>query len=361
MHAADPRSLYTLTTFLTPKVVHRHHVRLFEFIASAFLGKSAGTKLNTALRSPDDVDIVQTQRVAGLDATTISASDTQGLGRWLSLNGFAWNSSLAAWLAPYVTHHWLINAFRFAPGSTTQSGVTSELLRMSFYTNSPYFPYSEPSDQRDADSTNGPRLLRVFMLSPMRMAGAMMPNAQNAVWPGHVSYAAPLPNVIGARLATALAVDPKSIPPGTWLTTFEDNSSPRPGYVDVVFVPSADKSSVGVPPIYQDDDDGPAVPVDVLALLLGLLVYLGYGSKETPSRLRGAMLAVGSVCLGAFLGFLTGMTGAMAIYAIYMAVTPVSRTPDLSGASWLIGLFVVAGGVIGARWHRRQMDSNWRA
>src|SRR5262249_39676699 len=146
---------------------------------------------------------------------------------------------LTAWLAPYVKAKWKITAFKIARDASREEIATSA-VRMSFATERPFFPYSEPADQRDGQQARGARLLGVFFVGDRRFDGEL--GGAKQLWPGKTVWAGVLkPDAVEAvadKIKLAVGAPP------VWLTVFEDSSSPRPGTADVFFVPAASQDEV---------------------------------------------------------------------------------------------------------------------
>jgi hypothetical protein len=184
------------------------------------------------------VHVLEEQRVAGYDPVVLEADSASALKDWLAGHGYATRPDLAAWLGPYVKAGWKITAFKIARDATRQEIATSA-VRMSFATDRPFFPYSEPADQRDAERQGGGgRLLRVFFVADSRYAGRL---GDAEPWAGPLDAAAG--QGLADRLNLAITVWPR------WLTVFEDRASPRAGTADVSFVPSASQEEVRPAPV----------------------------------------------------------------------------------------------------------------
>jgi len=109
------------------------------------------------------VTLVRRQVVAGMDAAVLRASDAGALARWLRRHRFARSRALRSWLRKYVRRGWYVTAFRLRPEEVGASAET-RVLRMSFETPKPVYPYSEP-----ASAEQEPRPLRVYVAAPRRM------------------------------------------------------------------------------------------------------------------------------------------------------------------------------------------------
>jgi hypothetical protein len=191
--------------------------------------------------------VVAQQDVAGYHVTTLAAEDEQALSVWLAANGYLSTPELRAWLKPYIANKWKINAFKLVK-SEDDPLLSTAAIRLSFHIDRPFYPYSEPSDRQlpGAASPNG-RALEVTILSNQRMTGAL---ADNNPWPERLEFAG----------SSAPPSNLKTWNPNQWLhfaqldnrgqnvvlptkiTTFIDQSNPRPGTADLYFSPDSDQS-----------------------------------------------------------------------------------------------------------------------
>ncbi len=177
------------------------------------------------------VQVVEEREVAGMDAAVLLANDATALRRWLQGNGYAADATLDAWLEVYTVKGWYLTAYKIRPGD--QGSVKTRAVRMSFQTDTPFYPYSEP--QRG--ETVG-RPLRISVVAPWKARadeGSLNP------WE-KVGYAS---QPTGHRLTDALnEVIPRSaLSEGLWLTVFDEPASLR-GTQDVFFEPAADSETV---------------------------------------------------------------------------------------------------------------------
>lgn len=209
-----------------------------------------------------DVEVLAEKQVAGYDAKVLKADDADALTRWLNDRGYEVRPALTRWLKPYLEKKWVVTAFKIAtgPDATASQAVGSAAVRMSFAAETPFFPYSEPDDMRAAKT---PRLLRVFCIADQKMSGTV----GGAAWDGRTVWAG-RPGAEGWKAAAAQLNVPGWQPTETtWLTEFEDRSSPRAGDADLEFRPAGDEAPVQRPPhvIYAARPDAGAKPA--LALL----------------------------------------------------------------------------------------------
>lgn len=210
--------------------------------------------------APAPVRVLREQRVAGYDAVVLEADNPRALAEWLAKNGYDRRPALAEWLAPYVAARWKITAFKIVHRGTpaAEHRLGTGLVRMTFTTDRPFFPYREPRDQREG--ATGDRLLRVFLVAPARMEGKL--GEQGHPWPGKVLYAAPtdLPAVAGVAATRG------------WLTAFEDRGA-RQGDGEVFFSEAASQQEVRPKPVQWPVTDAVIVPLDLIALV-GYIVYV---------------------------------------------------------------------------------------
>jgi hypothetical protein len=142
---------------------------------------------------------------------------------------------------------------------------------MSFKTDRPFYPYREPSDQRESMpaglATAGlpvGRRLRVFFVGDSRVDGVI--GEGGPAWPGTTVRAG---DTDGDALEGTLGLNHLPSMGKTWLTAFEDDSTPRPGTDDVFFSPSAVSTPVTPPPVVVIVPRKFPVPLDLVALLIG--------------------------------------------------------------------------------------------
>jgi hypothetical protein len=219
-------------------------VKDYEYLIMPPLGCGAKEK-KTEGGPPDEVRVLDERRVAGYDAAVLEADSATALNAWLAKHDYVTRPDLAAWLDTYVKVKWKITAFKIAKDAKRDNTATSAVL-MSFTTDRPFFPYSEPADQRDEKQQRRSRLLRVFFLGEQRFDGKLGDEKQ--AWPGRTVWAGALKEEPAHELSTLIKLAMPRRP--VWLTVFDDDSSPRPGTADVYFYPSASQEEVRRPPIH---------------------------------------------------------------------------------------------------------------
>ena len=192
------------------------------------------------------VQVVSETDVADYHATVLAADDTARLAQWLKANGYVWQPEDDAWLQPYLAAKWKITAFKLIqkPANQASGSIESHAIRMSFTTDHPFFPYSEPGDvELGKAAPAGARTLNVAILSNQRMSGKL---ADGHAWPGELQYAGGIaaPYSVSQLLAFA-KLDPAkdNVTSPNVLTYYTDHSSPRPGTADLDFSAAADQST----------------------------------------------------------------------------------------------------------------------
>jgi hypothetical protein len=175
------------------------------------------------------VTVVSEQRVAGLDATVLRATDAGALAAWLGARGFAQRPAITTWLGRYTSGNWHLTAFRYDGGA--RSRVGSRAVRLSFATDRPFYPYAEPTDQPQETG----RRFRLTVVTSERVDGT----EGSSPWGARVGYAS------GAPLGTLLrgAVPDGFSLAGAWMTTYEETNSRR-GAHDLYFHRAAAQTSV---------------------------------------------------------------------------------------------------------------------
>lgn len=165
------------------------------------------------------VRVLESKRVAGFDATVLTADSGSALSKWLSSHGFALNPDVAAWAAPYIRDHWCFAAMKIAKPLPSEPQLDAASLRLSFKTSRPLFPYREPASSSSADALGkSSRLLRIYFIASRAHQGSLgdhLPWSGVPVWSGDIS-----PH--RSALLTDLNLPDSTLPGRWWLTEFED-------------------------------------------------------------------------------------------------------------------------------------------
>jgi uncharacterized protein (TIGR03067 family) len=125
----------------------------------------------------------------------------------------------------------------------------------------------------------GDRLLRVHFVSDTRMEGKF---GNNSAWHAKTPWSDQLDDEQRKDLAKQTGIAETDLPAKTWLTTFEDRASPRPGKEEVYFDPSSDRTPIRPPDRVEYNDVW--IPLDVL--LIGV-VFVGYVGFRVIRRRSG--------------------------------------------------------------------------
>jgi hypothetical protein len=178
------------------------------------------------------VRVLEERTVAGMDAAVLEASSAGALDGWLREHGYPNSPELQEYAAPYVAARWIITAFRVSGSRSAGVPFSTSAVRMSFSTERPFFPYSEPQHRAPA------RHFRVSVVAPARMRAVLDAPAGGArtEWRGAAYAGRP------ARLHSAVArVLPPGVRAGAWLTTFDEPVSRR-GRLDLFFEPDPEQT-----------------------------------------------------------------------------------------------------------------------
>lgn len=262
---------------LEPKIERRYEGFSFEPSSLLLSMRGAG--------APDaaGVEVLSLQRVAGLDAAVLAATDSAALSKWLDEHRYAKSGTLDAWLAVYVEKGWTITAFKIANDSAAKAdryALATKALRMTFATPAPFYPYREPADQRaplpagnKLAGQSRPRSLRVYYLANGRAAATL---GKETPWPVKPILAEPVPPPFVASLGL-----PDYRNEQRWLTVFEDDTNPREGVDDVYFAVAQDATPISLPLKVVKSPRVISIPIE-----LGPLVLLGAGWAWVRARRR---------------------------------------------------------------------------
>ena len=284
---ADDTIFATLATATAPKIIYQHHTEK--------VYRNAGSRMPTgAATAPAPkaaVEILDQKKVAGYDAVVLKANDPKALRDWLDANGYEARPELVEWFRWYTEHDWVITAFKLSKDGSLANQLTGRTVRLTFPTDTPFYPYREPADMRK-DAGAGQRLLRVFLLADQRYDGTL---GNEAAWPGRPVWSNANPDDTTRGVLAGLGLGAKAKDEQAakkWhLTEFEDRSFPRPGTDEVYFRVATDQGPLEKPPVVVPiidyeyvDDPGPrtagyAIPVTLgvvglIVVVIGLVSWL---------------------------------------------------------------------------------------
>ena len=176
---------------MLPEVQHveKHHWYQWQFISMFSRIKHTFDAAGNVM-SDEGVEVLQSESVAGYDATTLRARNVESLNRWLRKNGYVSSPKFASWLRPYIEKRWVMTAFKIQKKTKKSDRFSSSLVRMSFKTSRPFFPYSEPQNAKSQKPKGGKltRSLRIFFLSDARYKATSQSFGKLAAWPGKVVW-----------------------------------------------------------------------------------------------------------------------------------------------------------------------------
>lgn len=212
----------------------------FAELGAAFPFVVGAPALGNAPAPSTALDLYNETRVGSCTLTVLDARDEPALGRWLDANGLEPATSSAAFRARYPSLGFFFVALRYEASKTPEGPMTSPVMRLSFASPAPYYPYFEPPRAPFDD-------LRRLSLWLVTRDETLVPIAARGA-----GFARPLRD--GARhhnprLAFERAVGEVAslLPAGAHLRaqTFEDRKVHRDGFSDVVFVPDKPLEDAG--------------------------------------------------------------------------------------------------------------------
>lgn len=245
--------------------------------------KSVGSAI---MPSAGRVNVVEQKQVGAFQTATLQADDPKALREWLTENKYQASPQLDEWFKAYTANKWYLVAFKIASGDTKGATVQNSAVRISFQTDTPFYPYREPEAARKADAPSVSRALRLFVLSDSRVSGTIGRGDAAKPFPGDTKWSSQIETAQLVKVATAGKL---SDPFGnrSWhLTEFDDRSSPRPGTDEVYFSASADQSAVERPPLveYEYYDPWPWVTLAVFVFGVAFVAQLIWRGMRNPKK-----------------------------------------------------------------------------
>ncbi len=272
----------TLATVTAPELIERtEHTFEPSCVCNVFMrSASKGAPVDE-----EAVRVLAMDTVAGYSAVVLEADEAGALSTWLADHGYDDPPALREWAEPYIAAKWKLTAFRLTADSVGH--VQTSVVRMSFATAQPFFPYREPSDQRAPRATRpgalpDQRLLRVYTVASARTTGTI---GTSGKWPGLTSYAKPADKRVLDVVAQAVP-DYALPPPHAWLTRFDDESSPRPGADEVYFAVAPALGELTPAAKIVVHNTRVRVPVDLAFMLFafGAVFLVVRRARRKPSR-----------------------------------------------------------------------------
>ena len=230
--------------------------------------QGGGFPLGCSVAAPDarnfsSVRVIEEKRVAGFDATVLTARSGDDLVNWLKEHGYAYSPAVAEWAAPYLGGDWHFTALKIVKdsGGDMRNDLKAAALRISFRTTRPLFPYREPDSGASRNALDAPdRLLRVYFIADVRFRGEIEGGkkwSRKTVWSGDIT-------AHRGELLQYLRLPESTGPSKWWLTEFEDRWPYAKAEGDVYFVRDKDRRAV-LRKVTANDKPGDAV---FLAMLL---------------------------------------------------------------------------------------------
>jgi hypothetical protein len=246
------------------------------------IGFPIGCAVAPARMEPlSSVRVIEEKRVAGYDATVLTARSGSDLVAWLERNGYPYSPAVAEWAKPYLGGNWHFTALKIAKESE-RSDVKAASLRISFQTDRPLFPYREPDSGASKAALKVPdRLLRIYFISDARFRGTIdggKPWSGRTVWSGDITHHR-------KALLEDLGLPADTGPPTWWLTEFEDRWPYARAAGDLYFQRDAGAKEVSPRQSASHRTGGDASICVMLAI--GLLIPLRRAVRgSSPQRSR---------------------------------------------------------------------------
>lgn len=196
-----------------------------------------------APQSLRQVRVIEEKRVAGYDATVLTARSGTALVAWLKEHGYAYSPHVAEWAKPYLHGDWHFTALKLAKDRSTSSSdpLRAGALRISFRTDQPLFPYREPDSLVSRGALDAPdRLLRIHFIAASRYRGTINGGQRwsgRPVWSGDITR-------YRTELLAALQLPENTVPGRWWLTEFEDRWPYARAAGDLYFSPDSDQRRI---------------------------------------------------------------------------------------------------------------------
>ena len=192
------------------------------------IGCSASIPVNSL--SFSSVRVIEEKRVAGYDATVLTAESGADLVAWLQAHDYSYSPDVAAWAQPYLGGGWHFTALKVAKDGGAEE-IKAAALRISFRTERPLFPYREPASSAAAQRLGvKDRLLRIYFISEARYRA----DVAGKSWSGMVVWSGDITQHRSALLAD-LKMPAVTLPGNWWLTEFEDHWPYEQAAGDVYF------------------------------------------------------------------------------------------------------------------------------
>jgi len=208
------------------------------------------------------VMVIEEKRVAGYDATVLTARSGTDLVEWLKNNGYPYSPAIAEWAKPYLGGDWHFTALKLVKDSKPrqENALKASALRISFTTARPLFPYREPDSGVASEALNNShRTLRIYFIADTQYEGKINGRhswSANTMWSGDITSHR-------AALLRELKLPPNTGSKKWWLTEFQDQWPYEKAAGDLYFSQVAKSMVI--------DRDGKHIPYKMDAAFLGLI------------------------------------------------------------------------------------------
>ena len=196
----------------------------------------------------NSVRVIEEKRVAGFDATVLTAASGADLADWLRDHGYSYSPQVAEWAHPYVAGGWMMVALKVAKPKDGRANpdLKAAGLRLSFKTDRPLFPYREPESAIAAKRLGtSDRLLRIYFIADGRYRATL---GDEGKWSGRVAWSGDI-TASRAGLLADLKLSGGTGPEKWWLTEFEDHWPYARAAGDVYFARDSSQSRVQRPAV----------------------------------------------------------------------------------------------------------------
>jgi hypothetical protein len=188
------------------------------------------------------VTVIEEKRVAGFDATVLTARSGEDLVNWLRDNGYAYSPAVSEWAKPYLGGNWHFTALKIAKGKGSPYEVKAGSLRISFKTERPLFPYREPDSEASSSSLSAKnRLLRIYFIAEAQYEGKI---DGSKAWTAKTRWSGDITRHRESLLEN-LNLPETTGPSKWWLTEIEDRWPYEKAAGDVYFSPVAKQAAFG--------------------------------------------------------------------------------------------------------------------
>jgi hypothetical protein len=187
------------------------------------------------------VQVLSRERVGSFTAFVLAASDAAALEKWLSDNQFAVSPETQAWLGHYVKLGFYFAALRYEQPERKgdQIAIRAEVVRITFKTPLPFYPYREPAHAPSA----APRDLAVWLVAtrryvPVSLWQAPAGSSWKRPWLEHSQREFARAGLVEMLQEPLAGLLPKRSADTLSVQVFEDQKRDRRGFGDVVLVPA---------------------------------------------------------------------------------------------------------------------------